>query len=170
MAKAVAMLAVFSYAVYIGLARSKALSDRVQVLKTLHRQINQLSTLLVFSRLPLPELLKKAGGTEDGLLQRISGGISSGLTVYQSYQRSEEECRRQDRRFRALLEGDRQILQSFFLTLGTTDTITQLENAALAAKAVEAARQEAEEQYRTKGRLARTLGVIAGTAAAILIL
>lgn len=117
---------------------------------------------------PLSELLRGCGERETGVLfAALAGAVEGGETPLAAWG---EICESGAAEGLGLEERDQKALTVFFSVLGASDRGAQIENARLALDTLETLFAEADEAYRGKGRVYRTMGMLLGVGVGILLL
>ena len=171
MAKAAAMLAVFGFCTYLGFSHSRGLNYRIQMLKMICTDLCALSVHLRYGRLPLDQLFYQSASERNMLFQTMAEAISQGETPKAALQRAIEEGKNNgDRWILSLQKEDLQALQGFCSTLGSLDTDDQCRQIERLENTFGSTLEIATQQEASQGKLFRSLGLMAGTAFAILLI
>ena len=86
-----------------------------------------------------------------------------------AWQQAMELARSEDAGFASLEKGELDALYEYALELGRSDGKNQAKNAALLQKRLEELCEQAQAAYGSKGRMYRSVGILTGLAAAILL-
>lgn len=166
MAKVLAMLASFSFCVYLGLSSSSRLRERDQALHLFRRFVRQITISMDYGRLPLSELIRQSAQGDEALCM-IADDIDRGATAYEAYEAALAESAGA-KAWRALTMADHAILSGYFRALGRSDARAQKEHGLMTVHSLDEAAAEAREAYASRGKMFRTLGLLLGTAIVIL--
>lgn len=170
MAKAIAMLTVFSYCSYLGFAASGRLRRRERFLCALRDSVKELLFHMGQTRLPLCALLLSLGQSPARQLMRTLGeALSAGASIDAAWEGAKAELGRAGA-LSDLTQSDMEALDRFFPSLGKTDLAGQQENGRLLLRYLSEACAAAGEEQSARGKLYRALGPLMGAAAAVLML
>jgi len=145
-----------------GLYFSYRLKKREESLNELTRALQEMALLIRYRTLPVNELFTELSRYE---FIRNVGEVSKtdGTDFRRGWVTATDQLAE-------LENGERSIIKSVGLSLGTSDVEGQLSMLEVNAKLLEKYGNEAREQYMKKGKLYRSFGVLAGIFIAILII
>lgn len=154
----------------IGIWIARRYVDRVRQLEKCDRFLSRLQAYLDFERLTTRELVGRAaafdGMEELSFLQKTVDGLETEVNFPLVWQRSLEQSRRE----LALCPEDFETLATLGEMLGAYDAAAQKNEIHVLRGLLQENQKQAQEQNRTNGKLARSLGVLGGITAALLII
>ena len=166
----IAMLSVFAGCAFAGIRASSNLRLRKDTMRALLDALTRLSMWMEYTAQPLKSLAKKAKTEETAVFfDAFIKALRTEADVLSAWKTAMEQARREDAGFCALHEEELAILEEYAQSLGGSDRETQGKNAALAQQRLGAVLKEAENIYKSKGRIYRSIGVLSGIAVAILL-
>lgn len=170
MLRILAMLTVFLGCAFAGARASGTLKLRRDTLRALFDGLTRLSLWMEFTSEPLAALAERAA-TEDTepFFGRFAQSLCTESDVPSAWALAMEGARKEHAGFAALGEEELTALSEYARCLGSSDIGAQAKNAALLRERLTCALEKAQAAYAAKGRMFRTLGVLTGIAAAILL-
>lgn len=155
-------------AIGIGIARRYV--ARVRQLEKCDRFLSRLQAYLDYERLTTRELVGRAaafdGMEELPFLQKTVEGLETEVNFPLVWQQSLKQSSRES----ALCPDDFETLAALGETLGAYDAAAQKNEINVLRSLLQEHQKQAQEQSQTNGKLARSLGVLGGITAALLIL
>lgn len=146
-----------------GLLRSMRLRRRLELLSELRQMLAEFSVGISFTAPTLDELAQSACGIFGKLLRGCREELPDIKSAW------ERACQSLERYSWCGAE-EAGLLKSLGRSLGTSCAQGQLSLIALYAERLESLERSASEEYERKGKLFRSVGALAGAAAAVLIL
>ena len=170
MLRILAMLTVFLGCAFAGARASAALRLRRDTLRALFDGLTRLAMWMEFTAEPLAVLAKRAATQEtEAFFGRFAGLLATEDDVLSAWTLAMEGARKEHAGFAALREEELQALDEYARCLGGGDRETQRKNTELLKQRLTAALEGAEAAYTRKGRMYRSVGLLSGIAAAILL-
>ena len=164
------MLLSFGLCASIGFLHADRMRCRADGIEELVRCVRQCGLLLRYANVPLVELSNRVGLRERSMLfQAFSRKLMDGITVQEAWLQAFQTCCTQSPAYAALKSPEREAMDQFMFQLGATDAASELQRIALTAEELSALLEEARAQHGRKGRLYRTMGLLCGLAAAIML-
>ena len=160
-------MALFMICAYVGYSKPSGIKRRVIALEELEGDIRRLDMLMEHRKLPIEQLI---AGLDSPLWEEVSRLMKSRDTSLFNAWMAALELMTEDGRLRCLNGGDMAVLTDFGDALGVSDTSAQASNAALAIKRLKERREAAAMELLKKQRLFRSLGVLGGAAAALMVI
>lgn len=171
MAKAAAMLTILVSSTLIGCRMAGRLRLRLQLLKRLDAFFRALHNRMAYSRAPLAALAEAAlADRDDPLLGRFAALLADGLAPQAAWDEAFWCAAAEDDAIACLTAPDAALLGRYIATLGTSGLRSQQAYADTLFQELAEAIQDAEARYTGKARIYRSLGVLGGAAASILLL
>ena len=165
-----AALIVFGVCSYAGFAKAKAVKRRLGVVEGFLLDIKQLSILMQYKMAPIRELVRQLEGSvlkefwEALLLQMEKTGSLS-----DAWQEALEQTRRNGGDFFYLGDAEARVISDFGAMLGTSDFPSQKANTEMALERLCVQAEMLRREVSQKGKVYRSLGMLGGLAAAIVI-
>ncbi len=170
MLRAFAMLIVFFGCAFLGSRASSGLRLRRDTLRAMIGCINRLSIWMEYAQEPLSTLARRAKSEETAIFwDTFSKKLKNAGDVELAWQQAMEYAREQDAGFAALENAELNALYEYAQGLGKSDGKSQAKNAALLQQWLEELCTQAQAAYGSKGRMYRSVGILTGLAAAILL-
>lgn len=170
MAKALAMICVFSFCTLTGLMYSSRLRLRYECLQSLISSLRQLRARMEYSALPLFELVKRIGDARSAALwDPFSFWLEKGDSVKQAWEKALEEASQNEKMFAMLKEKELAALSDFISSLGKHDLSTQQKGIGVIELQLQECLDEAKSELSKKGKLYSSIGMLSGLCGAILI-
>lgn len=160
MLRLLGMLLLVLTGAFAGFQASLSLAKRERELELFFRFVQSAETEILFSALPVAEVVGRHGG-ELPFLRRCARLCQEGEDFFLAWERAVRETQPVDR-------GDAELYLRFGEGFGTTDAPGQAAHCRLTLGLTEQRLRDAREERRQKGRLYRMLGVLGGLAAALL--
>ena len=151
---------------FTGIYYSFTLKRRVEFIESYISFISQMSEIIRFSGITLEEVLKKIHTY--GIMEEIIKSVQFGLVCDKSFRKS--WCEAVDSQSNILNKSDIEILKDFGSVLGTTDIEGQTAHCTLSVEFAKKNLAAAVEDYKTKSKLYRSLGLLGGVAVALMII
>ena len=157
----------FVICAYIGCSKPSALKRRIGIIEGLERDIRRLSMLMEHRRQPITELMREL---DSPLWRDVRARLSrSGISCREAWNEALTDMV-ESGGWGCLGKQELVILTDFGGALGAGDINTQLDNAALAVKRLEEQRDLAAAEMGKKARVYRSLGILGGAAAALMVI
>lgn len=153
------MLLLILTGAFAGLQASLKLARRERELEAFFRFVQNAETEVLFSALPVSEVVERHGG-ELPFLRRCASLCAGGEDFSLAWERAIRETVRGNR-------GDADLFLRFGEGFGATDAQGQEAHCRLTLGLTDQRLRDAREERRQKGRLYRMLGVLGGLAAAL---
>lgn len=161
-----AIMIVFAGAI-CGAAASEKLRSRRTACNILIEAVNQISVMINYRGLTFYEIASELKsqpqlsglGFINGLPEKYDG--ISGLSVKWNDALENDEI---------IGDEEKSYLRSFAASIGSSDKDGQLSGLELLRQQLESAEKKREEEYRRKGKLYRSIGVLAGVMAGIMLI
>lgn len=170
MLRTFAMLIVFFGCAFLGSRASSGLRLRRDTLRAMIGCINRLSIWMEYAQEPLYKLARRAKSDETAIFwEAFSKKLKSAGDVELAWQQAMDHARGQDTGFAALEEEELNALYEYAQGLGKSDGKSQAKNTSLLQQRLEELCTQAQNVYGSKGRMYRSLGILTGLAAAILL-
>lgn len=170
MLRAFAMLIVFFGCSYLGVRASSALRLRRDMLRSMQSGIGRLSMWMDYTAQPLAVLARRTKTADTEVFwEMFAKQLKENADVVTAWQQAMAHARAREPGFAALKESDLCVLEEYAQGLGGSDRKTQAKNTALLQQRLETIVQEAQDAYGSKGRMYRSVGILSGLAAAILL-
>lgn len=154
---------------YIGFAVSKRFQNRVKQLESMAVMLQRIRVYLEYEQTPTKLLIQKLSQSESlsdlCFLKRCAEKMGENPNFAIAWQESIRKVKTQ----LALEEEDYDILMQLAELLGVYDVQAQISGILVLETMVKQQIEEATEQYKTMGKLYRSLGVLGGIAVAILV-
>lgn len=170
MLKLMAILLIAGMGCAIGIAISKRFQQRIKQLLLCQSLLQQINAHLEYQKTPTRQLLQQLAESEQFhslvFLKRCHEQLKLGESFSIAWTASLEQSKNE----LALKSADYEILEEISDVLGAYDAKVQTQAITLLSVRLKTQIEEAEEKYKTDGKLARTLGILGGIAAAILLL
>lgn len=171
MLRAVAMVAVFSGCVWLGVRASSSLKARRDILKALMASFNQLALRMEYTMEPLASLALHCKNEETELLfDAFAASLARQASTHAAWVEAMEEARWSDAKFASLEGPELQVMEEYARSLGEGGQEAHIKNAVLLQKQLASIAENAEKNYTGKGRMYRSMGILSGVAVAILLL
>lgn len=168
MLRAIAVIMAMGGCVLAGCSGAAKLKRRCGILTEMHAGIQRIRLGLEHTNRPVTALLRDSGGAEtSALLHCVAQEIDDGCTPLDAWERAAAACRPA---LCGLTEPDYKVLSVFFSLLGGSDRCSQLQHADVTLKMLARQCAEARQLYEKNGRVYRTMGLLLGAGAAILLL
>ena len=151
-----------------GIYRSCALTQRVRLLEEYITLINEIETQIRYSAQPLYQMLEnmKKKNSIGGFLHNLLSHAQDEDDFSQAWERAVDAIENNT----GITKQDRVIIKEFGAGLGKTDIDGQIAHCNLCMASARNNLKKAREEKETKSKLYRSLGVLGGTACALLIL
>lgn len=170
MFKVLILMAAFGGCTLLGFRSANNLRLRHETVQALMVSSRQLAMLMDYTAQPLDVLAQKlARGTTVRFWSLFAKALHNSDNVLNAWRTAMEQARSSDVGFAHLEQEELQILEDFAASLGTTDRKTQRSNVKLLQKRLDDVLEQTQEIYQRKGRMYRSMGVLCGLAAAILL-
>lgn len=172
MLRLMAVIAVFGGCTWAGIRACTRLKERAGLLAALRADIRRLTLLMGYSAEPLSRLSERiAEGRTAAFWHAFGEELTGSADVPTAWEKAMVAAAKADSPFLTLLtEPERSILLDYAAGLGGSGQHTQRENARLLEERLSAVAEEAMAEYARKGRMYRTMGLLTGAAAALLVL
>ncbi|MGZ9586148.1 stage III sporulation protein SpoIIIAB [Paenibacillus marinisediminis] len=172
MLKLIGAAIVISVATAIGWLQSASYSERPKQLRTLIVGLQRLETAIVYGHSPLDEAFAELGEQLptpiNGLFDRAAGTMRARditiVTAKEAWLQALKEVCKQT----SLKKQDLRILQDFGMSLGVSDKDDQRNHIRHAVKRLEQEELSAREEQGKYGKMYRSLGLLSGILAVIL--
>ncbi|WMJ23021.1 stage III sporulation protein AB [Paludicola sp. MB14-C6] len=155
---------------YVGFAFSKRFQKRVKQLDLLTIMLQRIRVYLEYEKTPTKLLISKLAESESlqelSFLRRCKDKMETNINFPIVWQESLSECKQQ----LALEQDDYTALNQLTEVLGVYDAQAQLSGILVLETMMKQQLEEAIEQNKTMGKLYRSLGILSGIAAAILVI
>ena len=151
-----------------GIYRSCALTQRVRLLEEYITLINEIETQIRYSAQPLYQMLESMSNKNSigGFLHKLLSHAQADADFSQAWERAVDAIENNT----GITKQDRAIIREFGAGLGKTDIDGQISHCKLCMTAAQNNLENARKEKETKTKLYRSLGVLGGTACALLIL
>ncbi len=170
MLRALAMISVFLGCAYWGIRASSLLRLRRDTLSAMKSSINQLSLRMDYTAQPLALLANQTKTPETEVFWTLfAQRLEAGDDVPTAWSKAMEHSRENDAGFATLKENELRVFEEYAQGLGSSNSTLQIKNAAWLQQRLDSIMNEAHEAYSRKGRLFRSLGILTGVAAALLL-
>lgn len=146
----------------VGIYFSERLSDKVRRLEKLKYMTDEIMTLIRYRHLTTNEIVQELGRNRNFEVFEFEN-FRDERTFCENWSRWAEENN-------VFSDEERDWLKSFGSTLGESDTDGQISSITVHMSRLEKMIAETEIEYRTKGKLFRSLGLISGVLVAVLII
>ena len=153
-----------------GVYLSRRYQARVRQLDQCALFLSRLQTNLGMEQLTTRELFARLAGSESLRELTFIGETAKGLETSVVFPEVWRQSLRASRGELALREDDYRLLDQLAELVGAFDAPTQLQGLEVTRQLLRENAEQALEQSRTSGKLSRSLGLLSGVAAAILIL
>ncbi len=157
----------------VGFYRASLFSGRVGALEAFIASLSQLGLLISYEALPLYEAadrLAKAGNAASPFWAALRESLLEAPDVQTAWDAAMRASKAKSERISSLLAEDEAILSEFAAGLGRSDVKTQLSGIALAAERLRPHLERAKAQSESRGKVARSLGVLGALAIFILLM
>lgn len=164
------MLLAFGACTLVGHLSAAKLKSRLEGLEQMSLAVYQLGLMIRYVSCPLAQATARVGQRLDNaFFIELSKRLKDNRNCQQAWEETMEEARACDARFAALTARDREILSVLAGELGRSDAKTQQQQIELTHKELGVQVDEAKEQWMRKGQVYKTLGLMGGLAAAIIL-
>ncbi len=164
------MLIVFFGCAYLGARASSGMRLRRDTLRAMIGCISRLSIWMEYAQEPLATLSRRAKTEETAIFwDAFAKELKSMADVPLAWQQAMELARSEDAGFASLEKGELDALYEYAQELGRSDGKNQAKNSAFLQKRLEELCEQAQAAYGSKGRMYRSVGILTGLAAAILL-
>lgn len=154
----------------VGILLSRSYQSRVRQLDKCDMFLSRLETSLGMEQLTTRELFVRLAQSESLAELDFIVNTASGLETNVVFPEVWRESLRRSRPALALREEDYRVLEQLSELVGAYDASTQTRGLEVTRALLRENADQALEQSRTSGKLSRSLGLLSGVAAAILIL
>ncbi len=157
----------------VGFYRASLFSGRVSALEAFIASLSQLGLLISYEALPLYEAadrLAKSANAAAPFWAALSEILPGAPDVLAAWDAAMRQGKAKNERISSLLPEDEAVLIEFAAGLGRSDVKTQLSGIALAAERLRPHLARAKAQSESRGKVARSLGVLGGLAIFILLM
>lgn len=145
-----------------GIYLSERLSDKVKRLEKLKYMTDEIMTLIRYRHLTTSEIVQELGKDKNFEILGFEN-FRDERTFYENWSRWTDENK-------LFSSEERDWLKSFGSMLGESDTDGQISSITVHMSRLEKMIAETEREYRIKGKLFRSLGIISGVLVAVLII
>lgn len=164
------MLLAFGACTLVGQLSAAKLKNRMEGLEQMSLAVYQLGLMIRYVSCPLAQATARVGQRLDNaFFIALSGRLKENRACQEAWEDTMSEARDKDARFAALTARDREILSVLAAELGRSDGKTQQQQIELAHKELSVQVEEAKEHWIRKGQVYKTLGLMGGLAAAIIL-
>lgn len=171
MLRMLAVIAVFGGCALLGMRAAASLKHRQETLSAMLYGFHQLAMWMDYTAEPLTKLIRRCRRPASGVFwDAFTKALEDANHVPDAWNMAMEQARNEDRGFASLEEPELQAMAEFAEGLGNSDRTTQARNAALLQQRLAEILKEAQAIYGRKGRMYRSMGILSGIAAAILLL
>ncbi len=156
---------------YSGTVLSSAFSVRIRQLNQLKSVINQMWFNMGFLKMTVSDAMCEAGKLSKGAIKNIF--CDSAMIIKESGQKPSTALERGFLKHKddlCLSKEDREIIMEFAHLLGTGDKESEENNVKAAIAKLTVSLEEAENQWKSKGKLWRGLGYLGGLLLAIILI
>ncbi len=162
-------LLLFSACAYAGFAKARAVKRRLNVTEGFLVDIRQLSILMRYKMSPIRELVLQLEGSElnefwEAFLKELEGSAS----LNEAWQKALLKLR-EEGGFSCLTDAEARVISDFGAAFGTSDIAAQRGNMEMALERFGVRAEALRREVAEKGKMYRSLGVLSGLAAAIMI-
>ncbi len=157
----------------VGFYRASLFSGRVVALEAFIASLSQLGLLISYEALPLCEAadrLAKAGNAAAPFWAALRESMPDSPDVQTAWDAAMRASKAKSERISSLMAEDEAILSEFSAGLGRSDVKTQLSGIALATERMKPLLERAKAQSDSRGKVARSLGVLGALAIFILLM
>ncbi|MGB4023833.1 MAG: stage III sporulation protein AB [Acutalibacteraceae bacterium] len=148
----------------VGRYLSQKLYQRIKLLEQTNLMLNTIKTQIEYCNTPVREALERFKNLE--FVDRCINEWEKGKQFPQAWSDSVD----QSVNLNALKKADKEILKAFGNAFGTTDLNGQLNICSFYINQVGENLNDAKEQYKMYGRLYCAMGILSGTAIAIILI
>lgn len=170
MLRALAMISVFLGCTYWGIRASSLLRLRRDTLSAFKSSVNHLCSRMSYSAQPLALLAEQAKTKETEVFWSLfSKRLAIEDDVSTAWKSAMEYARENDAGFASLKIQELRIFEDYAKGLGSSDSTMQTKNGAWLQQRLDSVMSEANDAYNRKGRMFRSIGILTGVAAALLL-
>ena len=171
MLKAAGMIFIVIASSALGAGMSRELAERVKCLSELERLMKVLKGEIQYAATPLPEIFSELSKRTEGNLSAFFAGIAAAMEQRSGSSMGDifEEQAQRLSRISGLNHRDIQEVARFGRRLGYSDREMQVQAIRLYQEELAAARAQAQEDYRQKAKMYRSLGFLGGCFCALLL-
>lgn len=171
MLKPVSMLLAFALCSLLGVQRAARLQRRVKLLSALQNDVKRLMIRMEFEKKPLAVIVSdRARGELQRLWAAFAEELLHGRDTRTAFLAALDTADAEIAGFSSLGTEERAMLTEFAAALGSTELDGQRQNTAMLLAGLEPLFEQASDECGTKGRIYRTVGMLSGAAAVILML
>lgn len=171
MLKPLAMVLVFLLCTMLGVRHAGQLRRQVKLLSALQNDIKRLMMCMEFERKPLAVLLsERAQGELRPLWQVFSEELMHGMTPSAAIRTALDAADAEIAGFSMIDSETRTMLAAFSSALGSTELDGQRQNASMLLAGLQPKLEQANAECSAKEHIFRTVGMLSGAAAVILML
>ncbi|MCE5234571.1 MAG: stage III sporulation protein AB [Clostridiaceae bacterium] len=164
---ALALFGVFSF---LGFSKAKALKRRLNVVEGFAVDIRQLSILMRYKMIPVRELIQKLEGSAlKDFWETLLNEMERARPLADAWRDALEKVRDGGGDFFYMADEEARVIGDFGAALGTSDLAAQRANMELALERLQAQASALGREASQKGKVFRSLGMLGGLAAAIVI-
>lgn len=163
-------LLLFGICCFVGFAKAKSLKRRLDVVESFLLDIKQLSILMQYKRTPIASLVKDLDGSAlSPFWEAFLARLTRGGPIADAWKATLDHMREGDGDFFYLADEETRVLHDFGDSLGTSDFTAQKANIEMALARLTVQAETLKREASQKGKIYRSLGMLGGLAAAIIV-
>ena len=164
---ALALFGVFSF---LGFAKANALKRRLRIVEGFLVDIRQMSILMRYRMVPVRELIQKLEGSVLGAFWgALLAEMERARPLADAWRIALGKMREGGGDFFYMADAEARVIGDFGASLGTSDLAAQKANMEMALERLQAQAEALGRESAQKGKIFRSLGMLGGLAAAIVI-
>ncbi len=153
---------VFALCVFIGEHYAALLRGRVKLLRAFETDTKRLQLMMAHTKRDISSIIEAMKDSDvKPFWQALCAHIKTSWDMSDAWQKAMEDARTT---LRPLTSSDRAMLIDYGATLGVGGRRVQEENGCMLEKRIEAAKENALAEEKSKARIYRTMGVLCGLA------
>lgn len=161
-------LLLFAACSFFGFSKAKAVKRRLEIVEGFLLDIRQLSISMRYRMTPVKELIRSLSeSTVSAFWQELLLRMEREGPLEEAWRAALKKLREDE--FFSLTDAEARMLEDFGAGLGTSDYKAQKANMEMALERLDAQAQTLRQEVAQKGKIYRSLGMLGGLAAAILV-